>query len=542
MRRSRERKLSACRRALVCLLCVSSAALLHGAGDEANADHAPALPLAAAQPGKRTASSAAGSETGGAAHASRTLPRRLALQDAFRRALAANKHIQVASVEADTARIRIVGAEGRFDPAVFAEAALSRDREPPSSVSADDADTQEASLSAGLRKRIVTGTDIELSASSDYVRDRTDTADPNPLYGAEVSLLLRQDLLRDFGLDINRTEILTSQNHWRIAEEELRARVILKLFEVEEAYWALYFALADLRVREQQLQGATELVEQAEARAKVGEVPPIEITRAQSGAAAQAVGMVNARNRIAKLRHRLLRLMGDFGDDSAETQLDLTDTPPEPDTPISLARAMAVARGRHPEIAQARIRVANARIQEEFARNQKLPKLQLFGEWRLAGLEDELGPGANVFEDEYADWQVGLLLEQPLPNRRARADHKAAQLELRRAELRLADLIETVTRELADALDDLRAARAKTDTSRRARELAADLCQAEERSFELGRSDSLNVLDAQAALASAERDETRARTECATALAALHRILGDFLEYRNIALIRAEGL
>jgi outer membrane protein TolC len=69
--------------------------------------------------------------------------------------------------------------------------------------------------------------------------------------------------------------------------------------------------------------------------------------------------------------------------------------------------------------------------------------------------------------------------------------------------------------------------------------LAERLLRAEEKYFSLGRSNSLDVLDAQAALAGAERDVILARTDYASALANLFRVQGDFLARKGIALMEA---
>jgi outer membrane protein TolC len=65
--------------------------------------------------------------------------------------------------------------------------------------------------------------------------------------------------------------------------------------------------------------------------------------------------------------------------------------------------------------------------------------------------------------------------------------------------------------------------------------LAGELLQAEEKSFRLGRSSSLDVLAAQQALAAAEREEVRSKVTYATALSALHVVRGDFLEAKGLA-------
>jgi outer membrane protein TolC len=464
-------------------------------------------------------------------------PPSLTLLDCFRVALKANKDVIVASLDEQAAEARIMGAKGAFDPVVFMEASRGRTKLPAGSGD-DPTDTADGTVTAGVRTRIVTGTDVELSASTDYTRDLTHTADPNPQYAPDLSLVLRQDLLKDFGVGVNRTDIVVSQNNWEISKEQLRDAVIQNLFAVENAYWDLYYAVEDLKVRREQLKRAETLVARAEAQAKVGVSANIEVTRARSSAASQAVSILQAENNVSLLRHRLLRVMGVLDEGRLRTGFVLADSPPEELHRASLAESLSVALRTRPEYIQAGLSIDNAALQERFARNQRLPTLQLFGEVSLAGLDERFGPAADDVErGRYTSWEAGLSFEWPIPNRTARSRYRVAQLARLRARTQREAVVEQITREVADALDDLETAEGRIKSAQEARDLAQQLLRAEEKSFSLGRSDGTDVLNAQAALANAERDEVRARSDYAIALANLYRTQGDFLEQKSIAFV-----
>jgi outer membrane protein TolC len=466
------------------------------------------------------------------------IPERLTLRDAFLISLKANKDVRVAWFAADQDEARIMGAEGEFDATLFAQVTRGRTNTPVAGVPLGRTDTADTSMTAGVRKRFVSGTNLELTASNDYSRDVTGASALNPAYSPELALALRQDLLRNFGIDVNRTSIVVAQNNWEIAREALRDTIIQDLFLMERAYWDLYFALADLEVREQQLDRAQKLVERAEAQVGVGESAPIEVTRARASAAAQETAILNARNTITRLRHNLLRQMGVLDMRAVRADFELADDPPEELFRTDLDRAWEAARRHRPEYAQAELRVRNAELDKRFAENQRLPTLQLFGEYSMAGLGDDLSAGVDEIEDgRFNSWEVGLAFEWPFPNRTARSAYRVAALERRIQATRLEDVLERIAREVADALDDLSTAEGRILTASEARRLAAELLRAEEKSFSLGRSDSLDVLNAQESVAAAERDEVRARTDYATAVANLLRAQGNFLTERNVAFL-----
>jgi len=289
-------------------------------------------------------------------------------------------------------------------------------------------------------------------------------------------------------------------------------------------------------VRGKQLARAQELVRIAKARVDVGDAPPIEITRAQSSAANQHVAIEVAGNRITKLRHELLQRMGVMAVAHADEAFDLADLPNTNAVAVSLAETMETASQLRPELAQVRWAIENAAYRERFARNQRLPSLQLYGEMSLLDLDGEFDSNTMVpGEQDYYAWEVGVMLEMPLLNRTAKSNYRVARLERERVDLRAAALVETITREAADAIQEVNTAHARMASAAVARALSRRLLEAEEKSFNLGRAESFNVLDAQASLAASERDEVRARSDYAIAVANLYRVRGDLLNVKGIA-------
>jgi len=527
--------------AVVCVLFASCAGAARGSGatahtavaadDEAHSQDAvaPKLPLAVRRPGAEPVGEPP------------QLPPELTLQHCFRLALQNNKDIRVAWWGADASEAQVDGARGEFDPEVFMELSRGRTNTPVEAVPLDRTDTADGALSAGVRKRIVTGTDLELSASTDYERDLDPDEETyiNPTYGPEVKLVLSQDLLKDFGVDVNRTNILIAQNNWKISAEELRSTVIQRLLEVEEAYWGLYFALAELKVREMQLQLGQELVRVADLQEEVGISAAIDVMRAESRAAERATSIIGGRNDVARSTHRLLRALGVVDVEHVQADFELVDAPTTETFETDVAEALQVAQALRPDYLQAKLAADNAGLERSFYRNQRLPSLQLFGEYAFAGLDDDMGQSWEVLDDgDHGSWLLGLRFSYPIPNRTARSDYRVSELRHRQAKLRLDALTEQITRELADALSDLHAAEGRIETTRKARELAERLLEAEQKSFTLGRSDSLDVLAAQEALGRAETAEARAQADHATALARLFAVQGNLLERKGIAFAR----
>ena len=184
---------------------------------------------------------------------------------------------------------------------------------------------------------------------------------------------------------------------------------------------------------------------------------------------------------------------------------------------------------------EGQLRIDSAGVREWQAKNQFLPNVQVYGEFRTTGLDDHAGGSWDAATGaDTGAWEAGVVVEFPFRNRRARGALRVRHAEIRQAESAQAGLLETVLREVADAVADLRIAGDRIGASEKARRLASTLLEAEEKSFSLGRSDSLDVLTAQAALAAAERDEVRGLVDYAIAHANLLRVQGNLLTAKGV--------
>ncbi len=467
------------------------------------------------------------------------LPEQLSLERSFLLALKANKNVRVASLNVDVSDDRITESKGEFDPTVFFEAARGRTTTLPDEDDPTGEEISEGTLTAGVRKRIVTGTDVEVAATNNYERRIDGDAPINPEYNPGLRFSLVQDLLKNLGIDVNRTDILIAENNLSISREDLREVLMDNVFNVESTYWELFFALADLRVREDQLKRAQALVDREILKREVQRSAELDVKTARGSVAAQTVQILAARNRITRIRRQLLKLLGVLAPDNADRTFVLADMPAVVPYEGELEAAIADALESRPDIIRSTLAIANSEIAERFARNQRLPTLQLFGDYAVLGADDDFDDAAEMARDGDIDtWQVGVRFEVPIPNRTARSRYSIAETQTLQARVRLEAAKENLTREVADALADVRTAEARYTTAIEARQLATDVLAARDKMFSLGRSqDNLEVLRAQESLANAERDVIRAQADHAIALANLYRVQGVLLEKRGIAFV-----
>ena len=110
----------------------------------------------------------------------------------------------------------------------------------------------------------------------------------------------------------------------------------------------------------------------------------------------------------------------------------------------------------------------------------------------------------DLFKNNSPDYAVGLNLTIPLRNRGAQADQIRSQLEYRQAQLHLQQLQNQIGIEVRNAQFALLQNRSRVEAARKARDLAQQTFDVEQKKKALGASTSNLVLQADRDLAQAE--------------------------------------
>jgi outer membrane protein TolC len=258
-----------------------------------------------------------------------------------------------------------------------------------------------------------------------------------------------------------------------------------------------------------------------------GLVARIDVVRQQVQLQAVRAQAIVAENQLSK---RKLQLAHTIGLPASET-IELTDAPaytPAPDLSIDAAVDIALANRNDLRSAQARVDAAKASRQSAAAGN--LPSLRFDGDIGALGLTP------SSAEKTYT---VAASLHVPIfEGGRTRARTSQADAELRQREAELADLTSGVQFDVRAALLDIKAAAAAVDVAQSGNSLAQEeLTQAEDR-FRAGVASTVELVQAQDAVARASDQYIASVYAHNVAKAELARALGD-AETRYLSFIGA---
>ncbi len=485
----------------------------------------------------------------------------LSLDDAIIRTLKNNYGVAIQVLNPELAELTLARAKEKFLPTLaFGFGKRSTESASYSWLEAKERSTVDYnSYDTQVSQLIPTGG--TLTASFNLYRNFSNAKfqTVNPRYGSTLRLDFRQPLLRDFGLKMTRRDIIISQNNLEISENDLEATLANTIYSVEEAYWNLVYSLENLKVRQQSLQLARDLLARNQRAVEVGTMAPIDVLSAQAEVATREADILSAEAEVKNNEDRLRTIINL---PEAEVKLALpvkpVDKPRFEEKKISLEEALLTAMENRPELKSLKIELQNQDLNLSYAKNQLLPSLSLTASYWSPGVSGDRiiylndnpltdvilavipGGAKGAIEDalgfKYKNWSVGLTLDVPLNSVFSKAQYAQAKVNLEQAMLRLKNQEQLIFLEIRNAVRAVETNYQRVQSYRVARELAEKKLQAEEEKLRVGLTTNFVVLTYQRDLSNAQIAELRAIVDYTLSLANLERAMGTLLKNRNITI------
>lgn len=392
----------------------------------------------------------------------------------------------------------------------------------------------------------------------------------NPVLSSNFRASVRQHLLQGFGRSLNLRLLHTAQNNKKIAEEAFRLQVISTVSQIENIYWDLVNAYEAYRVNERSLALAQKTLSDNQKQVEIGTLAPLDVVRAQSSVATAEQALIASKTNLQLqqlvMKNALTRsLPGNSPLVNAEViPTDTVQIPDQEDLP-PVDQLITMAFANRPDYKQQRITLQNNQINIKGVNNGLLPVVDLvafYGGSALAGVQNPLGtcpPGiatgctpagtipisgftdafGNLFNSTGPDKGVAINIQIPLGNRVAQATQVRAMLEYRQSQLSLKTVENTIGIGIRNDVFTLQNNRASVVAAQKARDLAAQTLDAEQKKYNLGASTYLAVLQDERDLAASESTLVSAMTNYAKARVQLDRDTAQTLDRYNIKIDEA---
>ncbi len=406
------------------------------------------------------------------------------------------------------------------------------------------------------------GLSAQLSYFSQYTKVNSPFFTLNPFTSGALDLQLTQNLLQGFGSAVNGRNIRVQKNNLKVTDLQFKLQVITTVSAVLNLYWDLVSFVQDEHAREQEVQTAQQLLDDNKKQVQIGSLAEIEITRAESQLYTAKQDLIISQTNMAQQETVLKNALSRSGvavpelEDVHLVPLDKIVVPPQ-DEIRPVDDLVTEAQKNRVEIEQSRINLESNHLNLVGIKNSLKPTLQAFAEVTNNGLTGDLSPLvagqpglaylaggygnllAQIARRNYPNYSAGISLNIPLRNRAAQSDYVTSLLEIRQNELGLRKSMNQVRVDVQNAVIGVEQARARYDAAVKARVLAQQTLEADQKKFTLGAATPFQVVQDQRDLANAQSSEIQSMANYTHARIAIDQALGRTLDVNHISLAEA---
>jgi outer membrane protein TolC len=489
----------------------------------------------------------------------------LSLQQCINRAMAHNFDVRIERLSPVVRYADVTAAQAAFDSTLFGSAQLDtndsdniatnfynqtinvngslRTRRIPTDPFTT---THDDNYSAGLRKLLPTGATVQLAQQLRRYHDFSDDDDElyrNPFYEYALQFQLRQPLLRDFGIEVNRAAINASRHRYHISRQQLQLQIIRTLADVETAYWRLFFARKQMQIFSQLAARASKTLEVVRSRGNY-DGSSISYSRTEAVMEKAHANIISARSNMLQQQEALLNSINDPNlPPDKDWEIIPSDKPNTEILKVSPAEVRTLAVQLRPEVIAQKFAIDISDLAVTVADNQRLPRLDLVYQQEMSGAGSESHSAWDQqWQNDLVSYSVGVSFELPIGNRAAEAEYLSAQTKRRQEKLRLQGNIAEIQADVNTSLHNLNNSYEEIAIRRQAVDADTNavmsyLAIQDTQSQNSMTPEFLNLkLDADDRLTYSQVSAVQTMVQYDIAIMNLHRAQGTLLRYNNVNL------
>ncbi|MEP6918992.1 MAG: TolC family protein [Acidobacteriota bacterium] len=462
---------------------------------------------------------------------------KLTSEEAVRMALENNLGIQAQRLGPEIGTLGVAQARAAYKPTLFSNTLSRSSTNPPDFLSSGGQTTivtgGRNQTSVGVQQYVPWGGG-RYSLSLDASRGTTSGISSfNPQLGSNLSASYNQPLLRNFRIDALRQQVLVSRKNEEIADIQLQQQITRTDRAVRSVYYDLVGAIAGLDVARESLGLANELFKNNQRKVEVGTLAQIDILEAQAEVSSNEEAVINAESRIRQVEDQLRALiMNPNQADFWTMRLEPTEQPVMAPTPIDVDAAVQNALKNRTDLAQVRRQMETTDINLAYARDQKMPAVDLSANYNtvgVAGTQFQFDPTGgfpptiqsqtqrsfgdalrDVFGNQFKTWSVQVNVSYPIGTSAADAALASTRLQKQQEQTNLRELEMQIATSVRDAGRQVNTNLKRVEATRNARDFAQKRYDAEGKRMAVGLSTTFQLFQAQRDLARQRQNELSA--------------------------------
>lgn len=444
------------------------------------------------------------------------------------------KHIEPKIKEDD---VRIERAD--FEPTFSIDYTLHDNTKPSSSAlsGAAIATSRDIDFNATLSGKLVTGTEYDIDFINERYKSNSSYQSINPYYFSEPKITITQPLFRDFGILVNRADIIIAQNTKQESIEDFKDIVSDIVTKTKIAYYNYIYYLEYYSIADAWVKNAKDLYEINKLRYEKGLVSSIDLLEPETAVLHREKALISIEANLKKAEDEL-KLIINLVDEPQfwNAKVELIDKKIEfniekPDLLESLKNAFKY----RPDYNSEKIDLKNRDIKILTAKNELLPTVDLVGSFGLNGLDKSYQGALEKIDTAYRDWSVGFEVSVPWGGaERAKLDQR--KLELAQALIAFKRLEQNIILEVRDKVRAVDIQIRQVEAYKLSKEKETQNYEAQKERYAQGQVSTHNILEYQESLAQAELDYIKSLIDYNVAIINLDKSQGLTLVKNNIIL------
>lgn len=463
---------------------------------------------------------------------------RLGLADCIAYALKNNSEIKVKRIEPKIKEADINIAKADFEPTLSLDYNLrDNSKESTSAAYPKIFRTRDIDIDAGVSGRLITGTEYDIDFTTERYRSNLSTQTLNPYYTSEPKITITQPVFGDYGIFINRADIVIARNNKIVSEESFKDKVMQVITDTVIAYYKYIYYLENYSIAKSSLERAKELLSINQERYAKGLISSVDLLETETAAAEREKTLLSAESAFKKAEDEL-KLITNLAEDPEiwNARLELIDKPEFKVQEISLTESLEIAFKNRPDYQAKIIDLKNRDIKIKVAENDIFPSIDLTGSLGLNGLgkgyRDSLD---DTVSNRNKDWGFGVAVSMPWGGEE-RAKYNQRRLEKIQALIETKDLEQNIILEVRDKVREVDIQRRQVEAAKVSREKETKNYEAQKERYAAGQVSTHDILDYQDNLSQAELDYVKALIDYGSAIINLDKAQGLTLVKNDITI------
>lgn len=468
----------------------------------------------------------------------------LSLDSYLQRVIERNRAIQSRLMGFHAARSIRRAEGGLFEPAFVASAEYV-DRQRANTIeierslrSGGEFNERNQNYSSAVEFRTPLGSRVRVGAGARRLVNniqRTVIVDLDAEYEANIGVSIEQPLLKNGGPTATYSALRLATRTAEAAYQDYRRQMMQTIAEAEIAYWQLHFAQEEYRLSRESAAMAEMMVTDGRTRFEAGRGSRLDVLEAEAGFAVRRSRESEARQKWVDAHNRLAGYIAVSPLESG-VQFVAVDDPQSRIVDATFHQSSGPALAMSPDRLRARAVVEQEKVRVSFARNQRLPQVDLKASFGASGLGFDYSSAIDDIERaRFPSWTIGIEMRIPIfGGIKERNELQAARQRMLQAELNARDVETQLTTGLDTARQRVDSSLAAVRNYTSVISFRKNLLDSQVESAQIGRTDMRTVLETEQELFAARLGQLQSEVEHQRALLELQIISGNLLQARQI--------